>query len=129
MSPAIMLRANADTLRHVQLTVPRMYTPLNLAVIKDLHSLLLKLTDDSRACIACAVKILQSLDPLRPPKEVRVQTQFNYLFSYEQVSPFSEILGGKLRMRLVASGRHTLNLLVGQNVYGPGQIRHAAWAE
>ncbi|KAF8992646.1 hypothetical protein BDZ89DRAFT_1086134 [Hymenopellis radicata] len=102
MSPAIMLRANADTLRHLQLTVPRMYAPLNLAVIKDLCSLILKLTDDSRACVDCAVKILQSLDPLRLPQEVRVQ--FNHSFSDEQVSRFSEILGGNLGMTLVVTG-------------------------
>ncbi|KAF9027208.1 hypothetical protein BDZ89DRAFT_1134320 [Hymenopellis radicata] len=71
-----MLLANAETLRHLQLTVPAAYLdapPLNLSVVNDLRSLLLELSDDSRACFDCAVRTLQSLDPLRPPREVCVQ--------------------------------------------------------
>ncbi|KAF9027209.1 hypothetical protein BDZ89DRAFT_1134321 [Hymenopellis radicata] len=105
-SVEIILRANAQTLRHLQLTVAG---SLNLSVVNNIRSLLLKLSEDSSACFDSVTRTLQSLDPLRSPRKVRIQpAKPGGWFSDEQIAAYAEVMA-RLGLMLVETERYTLN--------------------
>ncbi len=75
--------------------------------MKNLHTLVLRLIDDSSVCFDCTVKTLRSLRPL---KEVRVEKVKPHSFFYDRKFVISEILGRKLGMTLRRGGSYNTPL-------------------
>ncbi|KAF8911705.1 hypothetical protein CPB85DRAFT_1434747 [Mucidula mucida] len=102
VSPEALLRANADTLRVLKWTVPATHIPLNLAITKNLRSLVIEIHHESTQC---ALQTLLSLRPLEN-LEVRVQVihPVHFVFASNAIaSTFSEMFGSKLGMKLVSN--------------------------
>ncbi len=86
---------------------------INLSVVKDLRSLLLKHTDDSNASFESVISTLQSLDPLRSPRNVRIRpANPRHRFSDAQIAAFAdEMAKHGLRLLLQEKERYTLDYI------------------